>query len=460
VHALLTDLYELNMAASYLRRGMTGMATFSLFVRAVPPARGFLVAAGIESCLDLLQDFQFEEEDLRYLRDVLGFKAADLEAFRRLRFTGDIWAIPEGRVVLAGEPLVEVTAPLPEAQLIETFFLNQVTFETAIASKAARSVVAAAGRDVVDFAFRRTQGIEAGIDVGRLSSIVGFAATSNVEAARRYGLTAAGTMAHSYIQAFANEIDAFRAFAQDFPGRATFLVDTYDTLQGVRRAIEVIQEFGLAGRLGIRIDSGDLDTLSRRSRRLLDRAGLNSVRIFASGGLDELSIEQLVRAGAPIDAFGVGTRMGVSADHPYLDTAYKLVAYAGRPVMKLSRGKVTEPGRKQVFRSTRPFADSIGLHEEATPRGRERVLEPVMLQGRRAASRTTVADAHSRFTADLSLLPKTALRMRTPVAPIARLTPALRQLTATTRRALVGAAISERRAGPSGRIRKAAPRRR
>jgi nicotinate phosphoribosyltransferase len=460
VHALLTDLYELNMAASYLRRGMTGTATFSLFVRALPPARGFLVAAGIESCLDLLHDLRFEDDDLRYLRDVLAFRPPDLEAFRKLRFTGDIWAVPEGSVVLAGEPLVEVTAPLPEAQLIETFFLNQVTFETAIASKAARSVVAAAGRDVVDFSFRRTQGIEAGIDVARLSAMVGFAATSNVEAARRYGLTAAGTMAHSYIQAFPKEIDAFRAFAQDFPGRATFLVDTYDTVQGVRRAIEVIKELGLAGRLGIRIDSGDLVTLSRRSRRLLDRAGLTSVRIFASGGLDELSIAKLVADRAPIDAFGVGTRMGVSADHPYLDTAYKLVAYGGRPVMKLSRGKVTEPGRKQVFRSTSPFSDLVGLNEEATPRGRERLLEPVMLRGVRGAHRTTIADAHARFTADLALLPPAALRMRRPVAPVARLTPALRQLMSATRRALLEGATSERRVKRTARSRKVAPRRR
>src|SRR6266568_6026186 len=291
------------MAASYLRRGMTAPATFSLFVRSLPPNRGFLVAAGIESCLDLLQDFRFEEEDLSYLRDMLRFTEADLDAFRRLRFTGDVWAIPEGRIALAGEPLVEVTAPLPEAQLVETFFLNQVTFETTIATKAARCMIAAGGRDVVDFSFRRTQGIEAGIDVARLSAMVGFVATSNVEAARRHGLTAAGTMAHSYIEAFAGEEEAFRAFAQDFPGRATFLVDTYDTIAGIKHAINVIKELSLGGRLGIRIDSGDLVALSRRARTLLDQAGLKTVRIFASGGLDELSIDKLVRDGALIDAF-------------------------------------------------------------------------------------------------------------------------------------------------------------
>ncbi|MGA8922233.1 MAG: nicotinate phosphoribosyltransferase, partial [Candidatus Dormiibacterota bacterium] len=291
MNALLTDLYELNMVASYMRRGMNKPATFSLVVRRLPESRGFLVAAGVESCLDFLEGLRFEERDLHYLRDQLGFKAADLDAFRRLRFTGDVWAIPEGRIAFAGEPLVEVTAPLPEAQLIETYLLNQVTFETTIASKAARCVIAAAGRDLVDFSFRRTQGIEAGLDVARLSAMVGFGATSNVEAARRFGLLAAGTMAHSYVEAFSSQADAFRAFAQDFPGRATFLVDTYDTIAGVKDAIAVIKELGLAGGLGIRLDSGNLDDLARLSRRLLDRAGLPHVRILASGGLDELEID-------------------------------------------------------------------------------------------------------------------------------------------------------------------------
>ncbi|HEY3195919.1 MAG TPA: nicotinate phosphoribosyltransferase [Candidatus Dormibacteraeota bacterium] len=436
MHALATDLYELNMAASYLRRGMTAPATFSLFVRSLPPNRGFLVAAGIQSCLDLLDEFRFEEEDLRYLRDTLRFTDGDLDAFARLRFTGDVWAIPEGRVALAGEPLVEVTAPLPEAQLIETFFLNRVTFETTIATKAARCVVAAGGRDVVDFSFRRTHGIEAGIDVARLSAMVGFVATSNVEAARRHGLTAAGTMAHSYIEAFSNETGAFRAFAQDFPDRTTFLVDTYNTMHGIRRAIAVIKELGLGGRLGIRLDSGDLAELARRGRRELDRAGLSSVRIFVSGGLDELAIHRLVKARAPVDAFGVGTRMGVAADHPYLDTAYKLVSYGGRPVMKLSSGKVTAPGRKQVFRRARPFGDLVGLHDEALPRGRERVLEPMMLKGSRRAPRAPIAESRTRFESDLALLPAGALELRRPKPPSARPSSALRLLTSETRRKL------------------------
>src|ERR1700737_2192973 len=221
MNALLTDLYELNMVASYLRRRMNGTATFSLFVRRLPATRGFIVAAGIESCLDFLEQMRFEEEDLSYLRDGLGFTAADVESFRRFRFTGEVWAMPEGRIAFAGEPLLEVTAPLPEAQLIETFLLNRVTYETTIASKAARCVIAAAGRDPVDFSFRPPHGIEAGIDVARLSAMVGFASTSNVEAARRFGLVAAGTMAHSYVEVFRGEAEAFRAFAEDFPGRVT-----------------------------------------------------------------------------------------------------------------------------------------------------------------------------------------------------------------------------------------------
>jgi nicotinate phosphoribosyltransferase len=436
MNALLTDLYELNMVASYLRRRMNGTATFSLFVRRLPATRGFIVAAGVESCLDFLEQMRFEEDDLSYLGDALGFTAADLESLRRLRFTGDVWAMAEGRIAFAGEPLLEVTAPLPEAQLIETFLLNRVTYETTIASKAARCVIAAAGRDTVDFSFRRTHGIEAGIDVARLSAMVGFAATSNVEAARRFGLVAAGTMAHSYIEAFRSEAEAFRAFAEDFPGRVTFLVDTYDTIAGVRTAIAVIQQLRLEGRLGVRLDSGDLAALSVKARRLLDRAGLRHVRVFASGSLDELMIDELVRGGAPIDAFGVGTKMGVSADYPYLDTAYKLVRYEDRPVMKLSRDKVSAPGRKQVFRRSSPFSDVIGLHDEPVPAGRDRLLEPLMTNGKRKSSRPPLSQSRALFHADLAALPEGPRNLRSPKSLQVRPTGALRRLTAETRRRL------------------------
>jgi nicotinate phosphoribosyltransferase len=437
VNALLTDLYELNMVASYLRRGMNGSATFSLFVRRLPPTRGFIVTAGVESCLDFLEQLRFDEDDLRFLRDRLDFTTADLEAFRRFRFTGDVWAIPEGRIAFAGEPLVEVTAPLPEAQLIETLLLNRVTYESTIASKAARCVIAAAGRDTVDFSFRRTHGIEAGVDVARLSAMVGFVATSNVEASRRFGLLATGTMAHSYVEAFPSEAEAFRAFAEDFPGRVTFLVDTYDTISGVKAAIAVMRRLELGGRLGIRLDSGDLGELSRKARRLLDRAGLRHVRIVVSGSLDELSIDDLVRSGAPIDAFGVGTKMGVSADYPYLDSAYKLVRYQERAVMKLSRDKVTAPGRKQVYRRSKPFSDLLGLHEEPVPAGRKPLLEPLMIKGKRKAKRPPLPESLALFQADLAMLPESARELRSPKSPTLRCTEALKKLSAETRRRLL-----------------------
>lgn len=429
--ALLTDLYELNMAASYLRRGMRQEATFSLFVRDLPPNRGFLVAAGLEPCLGFLETFGFLEEDLDYLERELGFARDTVDAFAGLRFQGDVWAVPEGRIVHAGEPLLEITAPIAVAQLVEPYLLNQITFQTTIASKAARCWVAAAGRDVVDFSLRRSQGLEAAVDVARVSSIVGFSATSNVEAARRFGLRVAGTMAHSYIESFDSEAEAFRTFARDFPGRTTFLVDTYDTLNGVRTAIEVIRELGLRDNLGIRLDSGDLDELSRESRAVLDRAGLTGARIFASGGLDEFEVDRLVRAGAPIDAFGVGTRIGVSADAPTLDSAYKLVEYDGRPMMKLSSNKTSAPGRKQVFRG--PSGDTIGLRDEPLPEDCEPLLVPVMRDGDRTGPHRTLETARALFRADLEVLPEAALRIERPEARAPRTSDALGALTERAR---------------------------
>ncbi len=427
--ALLTDLYELNMAASYLRRGMSGPATFSLFVRRLPPNRGFLVAAGIEDCLTWLEDFGFDEGDLDYLVG-LGFDRQTIDAFAGLRFEGDVWAVPEGRIVCANEPILEVTGPIATAQMVETFLLNQVTFQTMLASKAARCRLAAAGRiDLVDFSFRRTHGVEAGLAAARLSSMVGFRSTSNVDAAHRYGLVPAGTMAHSYIEAFPSEPEAFDAFAEDLPERTTFLVDTYDTRIGVLNAIEVIRRRSLAGRSGIRIDSGDLAAQAFTARRLLDRAGLQQVRIFVSGSLDERDLAALVAAGAPVDAAGVGTRMGVSADHPYLDSAYKLVDYAGRPVAKLSTGKATLPGAKQVFRGP-GLSDVLGLREEDPPPGTARLLQPAMLGGRRTGEPLAWTAGRDRFEADLQQLPDDARDLDHPVALTARITPSLKKLSA------------------------------
>jgi nicotinate phosphoribosyltransferase len=430
--ALHTDLYELNMAASYLRRGMDQEATFSLFVRNLPSTRGFLVAAGLEPCLDFLEGFRFDDEDLAYLRDGLGFPPDVVERFREVRFAGEVWAIPEGRIVFADEPLMEVTAPIAIAQLVETYLLNVVTFQTTIASKAARCRLAARDRRLVDFAFRRTQGADAAMAVARTTAMVGFSATSNVEAARRYGLRVSGTMAHSYIESFPSEADAFRAFAQDFPDRTTFLVDTYDTLNGVRTAIGVIRELGLSGDLAVRLDSGELDALSRRARSLLDGEGLDDVRIVASGGLDEIEVDRLVQAGAPIDAFGVGTRVGVSADAPYLDSVYKLVEFDGRPVLKLSEAKATEPGRKQVFRG--PDGDVVGLRDERAPDRSEPMLVPVMREGRRTGPRRDLEVARRLFEADLVRLPEDARRLRDPSAPQPEFSHALRRLTAEARR--------------------------
>ena len=428
--ALLTDLYELNMAASYLRRGMTAPATFSLYIRSLPADRGFLVSAGLEPCLQYLESFAFEDEDLGYLASI-GFDDDSIAGFAGVRFEGEVWAVAEGRVVHADEPILEVTASLPVAQLVETYLLNQITLHTTLASKAARFQLVGGGRDLVDFSFRRTQGVEAAMAIARDSAIAGFVATSNVEAARAYGLRAAGTMAHSFIEAFDSEADAFRAFAQDHPERTTFLVDTYDTLNGVRNAIEVIKELGITGVVGVRLDSGDLASLSRETRKLFDEAEMPHARIFASGGLDELQIDELVRSGAPIDAFGIGTQMGVSADAPYVDSVYKLVEYAGRPVLKLSAHKQTYPGPKQVWRSV--DGDLLALRQEPGPAGAQALLEQVMVRGRRVGEPPTIAAMRTRLEDDLATLPEAARRLRDPAAQVAKRSDALEAIAGAAR---------------------------
>ncbi|MGP3925855.1 nicotinate phosphoribosyltransferase [Streptomyces sp. 8N616] len=430
--ATVTDLYEVTMAMSYLREGMTEPATFSLFVRALPPDRGFLVSAGLDSALDFLSAFRIGDQDADAFAAALHRPRRALAPLRGLEFTGEVRAVPEGRIVLAGEPLLEVTAPLPQAQLVETYLLNQLSHQTAIASKAARCVLAAAGHPVVDFSLRRTHGTAAGFQAARLSAMVGFTGTSNVAAATAVGVPAVGTMAHSYVEAFGSEEDAFRAFARAHPGPVTLLVDTYDTEAGVRTAARVLRDLDRGPGSAIRLDSGDLGALAIRARGILDCAGLPDVRIVASGGLDEYAVDQLVRSGAPIDLYAVGTRVGVSADAPYLDTAYKMVEYGGRPVMKLSSAKVTAPGRKQVFR--RPgYADVIGLRGEPPPSGGRPVLETVMRDGRRTDAPFALEQARARFTADLHELPRAAVRVRDPVAPRAVASERLTALAAQVR---------------------------
>ena len=423
---LVTDLYELTMVASYLRRDMTAPATFSVFARHLPPDRGFLVAAGLDDVLRLLEDLAFDDADLDWLA-TQGFDAEAVEGFRALRFTGEVRAIPEGHVVLPDEPLLEITAPLPEAQLVETLVLNQVTYQSALATKAARCRLAVAGRaSLVDFSLRRTHGMEAGRAAARAGAIAGFVGTSNAAAAQELGIPAVGTMAHAYIQAFPSEREAFVAFAEDFPDRTTFLVDTYDTLGGVRLALEVAGALDLRQGVGVRLDSGDLLALSKQARQVLEAAGRQDVKIVASGGLDEHDLARLLDAGAPIDVFGVGTKVGVSADAPTVDTVYKLVEYDGRPVMKLSAGKQTRPGAKQVYRGS--AGDVLALASEPSAGGTP-LLVPVMRDGKRLAPTEPIAVAQARLAADLDALPEPARRLHDPVAPKVRVSPQLEQLT-------------------------------
>jgi nicotinate phosphoribosyltransferase len=410
---LLIDLYELTMAQAYFEERLNDSAVFSLFVRRLPSRRNFLLACGLDDVLAFLESLHFDADVLDYLRS-LNFSAPFLEYLRQLRFTGDVYALAEGTPVFPNEPILEVVAPLVEAQLVESFVMNQVYLQTVLASKAARIVEAARGREVVDFALRRMQGTDAALKGARAFSIAGVDATSNIAAGQAYGLRVSGTMAHSYIQAHDDELSAFRAFARRYPG-TVLLVDTYDTLDGIRHVIQLAQDSGPAFDIhAVRLDSGDLLALSVAARRLLDEAGLRSVRIFASGGLDEDSISALVGAGAPIDGFGVGTDMGVSADAPSLDIAYKLVEYAGRPTIKLSTGKLLLPGRKQLFRVERDGVadhDWLTRHDEA-PRGRP-LLHRVMSRGVRER-RVPLEEVRRHAADELRRLP----------APIRAITPA------------------------------------
>jgi nicotinate phosphoribosyltransferase len=370
--SLFTDLYELTMLQAYYAEGMTAPAAFDLFVRGLPPERNFLLACGLEQALEYLERLRFDAAALAYLEALELFQPDFLDRLATFRFTGSVRAMPEGTPAFAGEPLLEVVAPLPEAQLAETYLLNQVSFQTMIASKAARSVIAAEGRPVFDFGQRRTQGSDAGVKAARAAYIAGLASTSSVLAGQRYGIPVTGTMAHSYIQAHDSEREAFRAFTRMYPA-TVLLVDTYDTQAGVREVIRLAHELGADFEVrAIRLDSGDLEALSRQARQLLDAAGLQRVGIVVSGGLEERSIARLVGAGAPIATFAVGTQMGISADAPALDTVYKLVEYDGRGRIKLSSRKATLPGRKQVYRQ---FEAGSAVREGARERARAGIAQ-------------------------------------------------------------------------------------
>ncbi len=410
---LFTDLYELTMLRAYWELGLEEKAVFSLFVRRLPGRRNFLIACGVEDLLEQLEALSFEADDLKYL-SAQGFPDAILDRLKRFRFSGEIYAMAEGTPFFANEPIVEVVAPIAEAQVIETLVLNQVGFQSIIASKAARIVDAAEGRSVIDFGGRRAHGIDAAIKAARAAFVAGAAATSNVLAGKTYGIPIAGTMAHSFVQAYDSEADAFRAFASIYP-ETVLLVDTYDTLEGVKKVITLARELGEAFKVrAVRLDSGDLLHLSREARRMLDAAGLHSVEIFASGGLSEEQIAALVAGGAAIDGFGVGTDIVVSTDAPAFDIAYKLTEYAGAGRMKLSTAKRSLPGRKQVFRQVHAgilARDVIGRHEEVLPG--TPLLRQVMRGGARVSPAEPLSETQARCRQEIASLPP-ELRALTP----------------------------------------------
>ena len=419
--ALMTDLYELTMAASYFDHGVDGRATFSLFVRELPENRNYLTACGLAEVLEYLERFRFEPGDIDYLHSLKLFRDDFLDYLKGLRFSGDLVALPEGTVFFPNEPLLEIEGPLLETQLFETFVINALNLQTMIATKAARSVQAAQGRRVVDFALRRTQGVDAGLRVARATYLAGFSGTSNVLAGARYGIPVVGTMAHSYVTAFEREIESFRAFVGSFPDSAVLLIDTYDTLEGAHKAAKVAGEMEKRGHKlrGVRLDSGDMAQLSRGVRAILDEAGLDDVLIFASGAFDEYKLAKVVEAGAAIDSFGVGTKVGVSADAPYLDISYKLVMIDERPVIKLSRGKKSLAGPKQVFRlfdgQGLMREDILARREEKVPGGRP-LLEEYMASGRRIGPAESLEEIRERFQRQLKALPEEYLELKRKAA--------------------------------------------
>ncbi len=388
--ALSTDLYQMTMGASYHALEITGRATFSLFVRRLPQERAFLVAAGLDEALDRLECLRFDDDALEYLRSTGQVRPEFIDSLKNFSFSGDVWAVPEGRIVFADEPLLEVQGPIIEAQIAETILLNALHYSTLVASKAARCVAAAPGSSLIEFGLRRTPSVDAGLAAARSAYIAGFTGTSNLYAGEQLGIPVAGTVAHSFIEIFPAELDAFRAFGSTFPGGVTLLIDTYDTLQGARNAAIVAKELARVGRrvMAVRLDSGDLVALSREVRRILDDEGLADVGILASGGLDEFDLARFASSDAPIDAYGIGTRLGTSADAPSVDMVYKLVQYDDVPKLKLSEGKATLVGPKQVWRHAdangRFTSDLIARRDEPSPgTGWEPLLEPVMRGGNR-----------------------------------------------------------------------------
>ena len=434
--SMFTDLYELTMCASYFDNKKFEPATFDLFIRRLSPNRSYFLFAGLEQVALFLERIKFNEKHLAFLKRQ-GFNEAFLDYLRDFKFTGEVWSLPEGTVAFPNEPLMRVTAPIIEAQLIETFILNTVNLQITIATKASRVVNAAKGKPIVEFGLRREHGTDAGMKVARCSYMAGCNGTSNVLAGMKYGIPVFGTMAHSFVLSFEKEIDSFRAFVKTFPDKSTLLIDTFDNIKGAEKAVTVAKQLEKKGfKLGgVRLDSGDLVVISKRVRELLDKNGLKYVKIFASGDLDEYKVEELLKKGAKIDAFGVGTKMGTSADRPYVDIIYKLCEKMNEkgefsPIMKLSKGKVTLPGRKQIFRfkdgKGNFVKDVIALENEKI--GGEPLLVKVMEKGKLIYDLPPIEDIRRRAAENLSKLPLKYKKLKgAPVYPV-EFSPRLRRL--------------------------------
>ena len=430
--ALLTDLYELTMAQAYFARNMTEEAVFEFFVRRLPARRNFFMAAGLEQVLDFLETFHFADGDIDWLTRSGGFTPDALTALRTMRFTGDVHAMPEGTVFFPHEPILRITAPLPQAQLVETRVMNLLNFQTMVASKASRSVLVAGGKPLIDFGLRRAHGAEAGLLAARASYMAGFAGTSNVLAGARFTIPTYGTMAHSFVQAHQDETQAFLHIARARPGNVVLLIDTYDTEAAAKKVVALASRLNTEGIAihGVRLDSGDLADHARKVRRILDDGGLVGTRILASGNLDEEQVRALVQSGAPIDQFAVGTAMTTSADAPFLDCAYKLQEYAGRPCRKRSEGKATWPGRKQVYRRLsadgKLNGDVITVERdclEGSP-----LLVQVMQNGRRLAPSPSLTETRRHAELALAQLPDTLRQIERPAPYDVRIATALTAL--------------------------------
>jgi nicotinate phosphoribosyltransferase len=438
---LTTDLYELNMIQAYLDRGEDKEAVFEFFVRRLPPRRGFLLAAGLEDALDYLETITFSAAEIDWLKSTGRFRDNLLDYLKAFRFTGDVHAIPEGSVCFPNEPLIRITAPLPQAQLVESRLINILHYQTLIASKAARMVLAAPGKILSDFGLRTAHGAEAGLYSARASYLAGFAGAANVLAGERYGVPIVGTMAHSYVQVHDDEMTAFENFARARPQGVILLIDTYDTEQGARKVVGLaprLKADGIAIR-GVRIDSGDLTAMARKVRIILDDGGLKDVIILVSGGINEYVLQRMMKEKAPIDGFGIGVNLAASVDVPALDCAYKLQEYAGTPKRKLSEGKATWPGRKQVWRAYdadgRMRGDILSL-ESGTQPG-EALIVPVMRGGNRLAAAPTLTQIRERAARDLARLPGPLARLESgfdyPVQVANALTALAGQIDAKTK---------------------------